>query len=81
MVYFNVNTVTGRNLRKMYLETNVDPLASEKAWQCLTYHPLHESERYKIDMIHELTDAKFGVTEVALSSQEIGVILRTICCD
>ncbi len=55
--------------------------ASEKAWQCATYQPLHESEMYNIDMIHELTDAKFGVTEVALSSQEIGVILRTICCD
>ncbi len=54
MVYFNVNTVTGHNLRKMYLETHVDPLASEKAWQCVTYQPLHESERYKIDMIHEI---------------------------
>ncbi len=38
----------------MYLETNVDPLASEKAWQCVTCHPLHESEMYKIDIIHEL---------------------------
>ncbi len=50
----------------MYLETNVDPVASEKAWQCHTYRPLHESERYKIDNIHELTGAKFGVAEVAL---------------
>ncbi len=74
MVYFNVNTVTGRNLRKMYLETNLDPLASERAWQCVTHHPLHESERYTIYLIHVLTDAKFGVTEVALSSQEIGEI-------
>ncbi len=80
MVYFNVNTVSGHNLRKNYLETNVDPLASEKAWQCVTY-PLHESEGYKIDMIHELTDAKFWVAYVALRSQEIGEILRTICCE
>ncbi len=64
-----------------YLETNVDPLALQKAWQCVTYHPLHESKRYKIDMIHVLTDTKFGVAEVALSSQEIGGILRTICCE
>ncbi len=60
-------------------KNHVDPLDSEKAWQYITYHPLHESERYKIDMIHELTDAKFGVAEVPLSLQEIGEIFRTIC--
>ncbi len=48
MVYFNVNTLTGRNLREIYLETDVEDLASEKAWQCVTYHPLHEGERYKL---------------------------------
>ncbi len=53
MVYINVNTVTSRNLRKNQ-ETNADPLASEKVWQCVTCHPLHESEMYKIDIIHEL---------------------------
>ncbi len=41
--------------------------------------PLHESERCKIpdklDMIHELTDAKLGVAEVALRSRKIGEIL------
>ncbi len=45
----------------------MDPLNLEKAWQCVTYYPLHDSERCKIDMIHELTDAKFGVAEVALT--------------
>ncbi len=32
-------------------------------------------------MIHEMTDVKFGVAEVAFSLQEIGEILRTICCE
>ncbi len=77
MAYLNVNTVTGRNLRKMDLESNVGPLASERDCHCVTY-PLHDSERYKIDMIHVVTDANFGVPELSISSQEIGQILRTI---
>ncbi len=48
---------------------------------CTTYHPLHENESCNIDMIHEVENAKFGVAEVALSSQEIGEILRTKCCE
>ncbi len=64
----------------MYLETNVDPIASQKARQCITYS-LHDTETYKIDTIHRLTNAKFGVTELALSLQEVGEILRAICCE
>ncbi len=39
---------------------------------------LHESEMCKTDMICELTDARFGVAEEALSSQDIGEIVRTM---
>ncbi len=38
---------------------------------CHIYYPLHESKGYKVEMSHELTDAKFRVAEVALSSQGI----------
>ncbi len=69
------------NLRKMYLETNVDPLSSQKARQCVAHHSLHDTETYKIDMIHRLTDAKLGVAKVALILQDVGEILRAICCE
>ncbi len=68
-------------LGKCNLQTNVDPLASQKDQQCVTYHSLYDTDTYKIYMIYRVTDAKFGVAEVALSLQEVGDILRAICCE
>ncbi len=40
--------------------------------------PSMRAKRYKIDMIKELANAKFGIGEVSLSSQKIVEILNTI---
>lgn len=39
VAYFNVNTISVYNLRRIHLETNFDPFTPEIVWQWITYHP------------------------------------------
>ena len=78
----NVNTVTGANLRRIWNETNINPITLyKKIIPLLSYHKLPENEHFKINIIKELTDAKFGIAHTILDYTQIEAMLQDICCN
>ena len=70
----NINTTTGANLRRIWNETNINPITMYK--QTISYHKLPLNECYKINMIKELTDSKFGICNTILDSTQIDDMLH-----
>ena len=62
IICFNTCTTTGANLRKIWLETGVNPHISscKLVTTKLGYHTMPSHEKFKIDIIKELIDVKFG---------------------
>ena len=73
---------TGANLRRIWLETNLNPFTVEPKVinQKINYHVLHEQEYDKIGIIVEVTDCKFGLSANGLSRAENDELLRHVCC-
>ena len=74
----NVNTTTGAKLRRIRNETNMNPFIMYK--QTMNYHRLPLNEYYKINMIKELIDVKFGIYSSILDSTQIDDVLQHLCC-
>ena len=74
----NINTTTGANLRRIWNETNINPITMYK--QTISYHNLPINECYKIHMIKELTDSKFGICDTILDSTQRDDMLYYLCC-
>ena len=44
------------------------------------YHEIPEDEKWRVSVVNEITDTKFGLTEIALfSADELEEILRLAC--
>ena len=75
-------SVTGRNLtRIMNLvgKVNVDSLVPTDAMD-IQYHVIGEENVFKVNMIKELTDVKFGESFVeGFSRKELDMILNNVC--
>ena len=75
-------SVTGKNLaRIMNLvgKENVDCLVPSDAMD-IQYHVISEENVYKVNIIKELTDVKFGESFVAgFSRKELDMILNNVC--
>jgi len=83
-ICFNVSTVTGSNLRKIWLETGVNPHLDnlknfKKVLKKVSYHPLPQHELYKINIIKDITDIKFGIRALDFSLADIDFMLADVC--
>ena len=59
----NVRSVTGYNLRRIMLETgntNVEQL-NDVGIENIEYHPVSDDDKWKILVIKECIDVKFGI--------------------
>ena len=82
IVCLNTGTTTGANLRRIWLETGVSPFQStcEKVVANLFYHKTHHHEMFKIDVIKELTDVKYGICQNNLDREQTKDIIYDLCC-
>ncbi len=63
-------------------ETNVDPITLHKQTiPSICFHKLPNAEFLKINIIKDLTDAKFGICQTSLDHTQIDAILNDICCN
>ena len=81
-IQYDVQSVTGRNLRKIMLladRNTIDELNPFDATN-IKFKEVPESEQWRIGMVHELTDIKFGNSElVGFSSEEVNDIVKLVC--
>ena len=78
----NVMSTTGANLRRIWLETDVNPFINNVTCVLnnIKYHKLPAEEAYKIVSIKELTDFKFDLCDSNLSLEEINFMLKDLYC-
>ena len=65
-IMFSVKSTTGYNLRRIMLETNrmdVNQLDNFKI-ENIKYHPVKNEDKWKVYVIKECIDAKFGKCEI-----------------
>ena len=78
----NVRSVTGYNLRRIMLESgknNVDQL-KDVGINNIEYHPVSNDDKWKIKVIKECIDVKFGRLEIeGFSSEELEEISSHLC--
>ena len=78
----NVRSVTGYNLRRIMLETgktNVDQL-NDVGIENIEYHPVSDEDKWKILVIKECIDVKYGRLNIdGFSSEELEEISSHLC--
>ena len=78
----NVRSVTGYNLRRIMLETgktNVDQL-NDVGIENIEYHPVSAEDKWKILVIKECIDVKYGRLNIdGFSSEELEEISSHLC--
>ena len=82
LVKFDVRSTTGHNLRKIMLETNRTSVESVKSSDInsVRYHPLNKDEQWKVNLVHELNDLKYGKLELDnFSDEEIEEMISFAC--
>jgi hypothetical protein len=80
----NTKSVTGRNLRGIMLltsKTKVEDLTEEDA-KMIEYHPLSESEQWRVSIIKEVLEIKCGEVDLPerLTWEELEDMLEEACC-
>ena len=79
---YDTQSVTGFNLRKIMLlleKTSIDELKPSDANE-IKYFPVPDSESWKIDIINEITDIKFGIKSLHdFPHEELDAILNNLC--
>ena len=78
----DTQSVTGNNLRKTMLLLNKASIEDLKPNDTneIEYRQIPETERWKLDMVKEITDIKFGVqTLESFPHEELDIILDHIC--
>ena len=82
VVKFDVRSTTGFNLRKIMLcgqKTNVEKVNIRNV-RDFKYHPLTEEERWKVGLVKELNNVKFGKLELEnFSEDEIDELISFAC--
>ena len=78
----DTQSVTGFNLRKIMLLVNkssVDELTPADSKE-VSYSPVPDSDKWKIDIVQEITDIKFGVKVLhEYPHEELEEILNFLC--
>ena len=81
-IRLDVRSTTGRNLRRIMLATNRDSVEviSPSDAHLINYHQLKEDEHWKVAIIKEVTDIKFGKLDVEkFSIEEIDEMISSVC--
>ena len=82
LTMFDVRSTTGYNLRKIMLATNRTSVENVKTSDSnlIKYHPLNDEEQWKVKLVHELNNLKFGKLKLnTLSEDEIEEIISFAC--
>ena len=82
LVKFDVRSTTGYNRRKIMLGTNKISVENVKSSDSnsMKYHPLNDEEQWKVKLVHELNDIKYGKMELdQFSDQEIEEMISFAC--
>ena len=78
----NVRSTTGSNLRKILLQTDklsIGNIDVNNA-QSIEYHNLVETDLWKVSLIRQLTDVKFGEAHIEnLTAEDIETTLDFVC--
>ena len=75
-------SVTGANIRKLLLLTKKDKIecVTDKDIDDIIYEAISDDDLWKVDVIHELTDVKFGQLNIeGFDEEECEEILRYVC--
>ena len=82
VVKHDCRSVTGRNLLNIKLlvnKTNIDSLVPDDAMD-IRYHEISEENVWRVNIVKELTDVKFGESYVeGFSRKELDSILNYVC--
>ena len=81
-IMYSVKSTTGYNLRRIMLETDrvdVNQLDNFKI-EDIKYHPVQNEDKWKVSVIKECIDAKFGKCEIdRFSTEELDEICGNLC--
>ena len=78
----DTQSVTGNNLRKIMILLNKNTIDELKPTDSseIEFMPIPETELWKLDMVREITDVKFGVKALDdFPHDELQMLLEHIC--
>ena len=81
-VMYDTQSVTGYNLRRIMLMVNKNDISELRTTDALNlqYMPVHQEEIWKVNMVKEITDIKFGEQVLEdFPHDELQAILDFIC--
>ena len=81
-IKYDVRSITGYNLRKIMQETGKTDInqLSDVCIDDIEYHPVSNENKWKISVINECIDVKFGkLTIDGFSSEELEEICSHLC--
>ena len=81
VVKCDVQSITGSNIRKISDLLKKEDLsqAAPSDTLALNYHPVSETNKWRIDLLKELIDLKHGQLDVDLTMEEIEHMMNDIC--
>ena len=82
VIQTDVRSTTGSNLRKILLQTEKTQIEKIDVndSRSIDYHKLVETDLWKVSLIRELTDVKFGEAHVEnLTTEDIETTLEFLC--
>ena len=81
-IKYNVNSTTGHNLRRIMLDADRDDISQLQNFRIddIEYHPVRNDDKWKISVINECIDAKFGKLNIdGLTMEELDEICGHLC--
>ena len=79
---YNVRSTTGYNLRRNMLETNSMDINELQKFNIenIKYHPVKDEDKWKVSVIKECINAKFGKFEIdGFSTEELDEMCGNLC--
>jgi hypothetical protein len=81
-IMYSVRSTTGYNLRRIMLETDRSDIKQLDNFKIdeIQYHPVNSEDEWKISVINECIDAKFGKSNIeGFSNEELDEICGNLC--
>ena len=81
-IMFSTRSTTGYNLRRIMMEANLTDIEQldKLSINTIQYHPVKSEDEWKISVIKECIDAKFGKKNIeGFSTEEIDEICGSLC--
>ena len=81
-IMYNVRSTTGYNLRRIMLETNSMDINELQKFNIenIKYHPVKDEDKWKVSVIKECINAKFGKFEIdGFSTEELDEMCGNLC--